>query len=218
MALMPLTFGKAPRSSITSARCATGEFGSTSPANLEVWHRDIPPKSQWPINDEDPIVIHKNITYAVFRPDYWLGKPQIDRVFGRPDNLPDMVQAGQFIGAEGLRYEIDALRRKGKRLGGFTSFDYNEPWTNGAGSYLVDYDGRTLMNYDFYKQAVAPSASRSNISRCCTISGQVSRRSCFSRATPRRPPRICVGSGSPATVVGRFFPAAKGPPRSSRWR
>ena len=31
-----------------------GEFGSCSPAHVEVWHRDIPPASQWPINLQRP--------------------------------------------------------------------------------------------------------------------------------------------------------------------
>ena len=37
-----------------------------------------------------------------------------------------------------------------------TNHDYSEPWPNAAGSYMVDYDGRPLMNYDFLKQALAP--------------------------------------------------------------
>jgi beta-mannosidase len=134
-----------------------GEFGAASPANLEVWRRELPPKSQWPIAGiEEPIQIHKNIVQAVFEPDYWLRKKHLDQVFGSLDSLPDLVKAGQFYGAEGLRYEIDALRRHGKRLGGLTTWDFNEPWPNGAGSFLIDYDGRPLMNYDFVKQALAP--------------------------------------------------------------
>jgi beta-mannosidase len=136
-----------------------GEFGAASPANLEVWHRDIPPRSQWPIHGVDePIQIRKNIVQAVFAPDYWLRKTYLDDMFGSPKNLPELIEAGQWIGAEGLRYAVDALRRHGKRLGGLTTWDFNEPWSNGAGSYLVDYDGRALMNYDFFKQAVAPIA------------------------------------------------------------
>ncbi len=134
-----------------------GEFGAASPANLEVWHRTIPPRSQWPILGlEEPIQIRKNIVQAVFEPDYWLRKTFLEDVFGSFDNLPEMVAAGQFYGAEGLRYAIDAMRRKGRRIGGLTTWDFDEPWPNGAGSYLVDYDGRPLMNYDFFKQAIAP--------------------------------------------------------------
>lgn len=134
-----------------------GEFGCHTPANLEIWQREIPPADQWPPDDlENPILIRKNVVQAVFTKEYWLLKSVTDSLFGRVDTLESLVEAGQFLGAEGLRYAIDALRRRGKRIGGFTTWDYNEPWPNGAGSFLVDYDGRPLMNYDFVRQALSP--------------------------------------------------------------
>lgn len=132
-----------------------GEFGTCSPAVLEVWQRDIPPASRWPINLDDPILIRKNAVQAVFSKDIWCNKRQIMWTFG-PRNLPDFIRAGQYLGAEGLRYAYDALRRKGKRIGGVTNHCYSEPWPNAAGSALVDFDGRTYQNYDFVKQALAP--------------------------------------------------------------
>lgn len=134
-----------------------GEFGTQSPANIEVWHRDIPPASQWPIDGvDDPVLIRKNVVQAVFSDEFWLTREIVEDLFGLSNSLEMLIKAGQFIGAEGLRYTMDAMRRRGARLGGFTNWDYNEPWPNGAGSYIVDYDGRTLMNFDFFKQALAP--------------------------------------------------------------
>lgn len=133
------------------------EFGTASPANLDVWHRYIPPASQWPLGDvNDPILIHHNATEAVFTDVDWLFAQRINLAFGFPDNLQDLVAAGQYYGADGLRYIYDALRRKGKSIGGMTNHCFSEPWPNAAGSYMVDYDGRTLMNYDFLKQALVP--------------------------------------------------------------
>jgi len=134
------------------------EFGTNSPANLEVWHREIPPASQWPLtNFEDPVLIRKNVFHGAALKENWLHKDLTERVFGPLDGLEELVQAGQFLGAEGLRYAMDALRRTGPALGGgFMSWDFNEPWPNGAGSYMVDYDGRPLMNFDFVKQALTP--------------------------------------------------------------
>jgi beta-mannosidase len=139
------------------ATMRAGEFGAASPANLEVWQRDIPPQSRWPADRaDDPVQVHKNIVRAVFDEDYWLRKRYLDDLFGPLGSLHDLVEAGQWHGAEGLRYEVDAMRRNGRRTGGLTTWDYNEPWPNGAGSVLVDYDGRTLMSYDFIRQALAP--------------------------------------------------------------
>ncbi len=135
-----------------------GEFGCQTPANLETWLRDIPEASRWPISNEDPVLIRKNAVQAVFSPHAWLMLPTIEDLFGPMESIGDCIKAGQFLGAEGTRYMMDALRAMGKRLGGFTNWDYNEPWPNGAGSFLVDYDGVPVMMYHFVKQALAPVA------------------------------------------------------------
>ncbi len=133
------------------------EFGTCSPSHEEVWRRDVPLASQWPLDSvDDPVLIRKNATRAVFSPEHWLVKKRIDAVFGSPDNLHDLIAAGQYLGADGLRYIYDELRRRGRRLANITSHCYSEPCPNLAGSYLVDYAGRTLMNYDFLRQALAP--------------------------------------------------------------
>ena len=68
-------------------------------------------------------------------------------------------------------------------------WDFNEPWTNGAGSYLVDYDGRPLMNYDFVKQALAPlSLSLQVRFAVLRARGGHQGRNCFSPATRRSRP------------------------------
>lgn len=135
-----------------------GEFGCQTPSNLEVWYRDFPVASQWPLNEEDPTQWRKNALNAVFDTDYWLRPSVIERFFGKLDNLEMTIKGGQYLAGEGMRYAIDALRARGKRIGGFTSWDYNEPWPNGAGSYVIDYDGRPVMMYRFMQEALEPVA------------------------------------------------------------
>ena len=138
----------------TMTTMRAGEFGSASPAHLEVWQREIPPKQQWPVAD-NPITFRKK-AFGALAYHNWLPLFQLEEIFGPFDSLPEILEVGQFYGAEGLRYAVDALRRKGKTMGGLMTWDFNEPWSNGAGSYMVDFDGRPLMNYDFFKQAIAP--------------------------------------------------------------
>ena len=134
-----------------------GEFGCHSLAHLEIWQREIPPADQWPAYDEDnPVLIRKNLAQAVFTKEHWLMKSILDSQFGSIGTLEALVKAGQYLGAHGLRYAVDALRRRGARIGGITTWVFNEPWPNGGGPYLVDYDGRPLMTYDFQRQALAP--------------------------------------------------------------
>ena len=83
-------------------------------------------------------------------------KSILDSQFGPIGTLEALVKAGQYLGAHGLRYAVDALRRRGARIGGITTWVFNEPWPNGGRPNLVDYDGRPLMTYDFQIQALAP--------------------------------------------------------------
>ena len=134
-----------------------GEFGSQTPTTLDVFEREIPPASQWPLQDvNDPVLIRKNVLQAAFSPLDWLYKPVIEGYFGPLAGPADLVKAGQYVGADSLRYFVDELRRKGHRIGDLTTWDYNEPWPNGAGSFLIDHDGEPLMNYYFVKEAMAP--------------------------------------------------------------
>ncbi|MDR7184586.1 hypothetical protein J2X85_001609 [Microbacterium trichothecenolyticum] len=134
-----------------------GEFGTQSPAHLDVWERDIPAASRWPLDSaEDPILVRKNATNAVFSDEFWMTVPLTEELFGVARSLPDLIRAGQFLGAEGIRFSIDALRARGGSLGGFTTWDFNEPWSNAAGSFLIDYDGRGVMAYDFFAESLAP--------------------------------------------------------------
>lgn len=135
-----------------------GEFGCQTPSNIEVWYRDFPVKSQWPLNEEDPTQWRKNALNAVFDTDYWLRPSVIERFFGQLDDLEMTIKGGQYLAGEGIRYAIDALRARGKKIGGFTSWDYNEPWPNGAGSFVIDYDGRPVMMYRFMQEALEPIA------------------------------------------------------------
>lgn len=135
-----------------------GEFGCQTPSNLEVWHRDFPVASQWPLNEDDPTQWRKNALNAVFDSDYWLRPSVIERFFGKLDNLEMTIKGGQYLAGEGIRYAMDALRARGRKIGGFTSWDYNEPWPNGAGSFVIDYDGRPVMMYRFMQEALEPIA------------------------------------------------------------
>lgn len=134
-----------------------GEFGAPGPAHLETWHRDIPPASQWPLRDDDPALVAKNVFFG-WVGNTWLQPHVISSQFGALQDLPSLIRAGQWISADQLRYAMDAMRRGGSRTSGFMSWVFNEPWRNGAGNTVVDYDGRPLMNYFYARQALTPIA------------------------------------------------------------
>ena len=69
--------------------------------------------------------------------------------------------------------------RRSPKLANITSHCFSEPCPNLAGSYLVDYDGRTLLNYDFLKQALAPISMSLALKTLCLIPPAAFERSSF---------------------------------------
>ena len=170
-----------------------GEFATTQPCNLESFTRYIPQSSRWPFDPEDPVMIRKNVSYAVDSDLFWLNYPMIERMSGKLQSLDQMVSMGQYLGAEGIRYIIDSYRWMGKNMGGFTNWCYNEPWPNGAGCNLIDYDGRPVMAYHFAREALAP------------ISIGLKFDSCFYSHTQNSFAAVRVTSDAPAHQEGLRF-------------
>ena len=138
---------------LPAVRC--DEFGAPGPAHLETWYRDIPLASQWPLRPDDRLLRIKKV-FGAFSENAWLQPHIIKAQFGPLPDLPSVIKAGQWISADELRYAIDGIRRGGPRTSGFMNWVFNEPWSNGAGNTVVDYDGRPLMNYYLAKQALTP--------------------------------------------------------------
>ena len=70
---------------------------------------------RWPPDDlENPLLIRKNVAQAVFTEEHWLLKSILDALFGPIDSLDSMIRAGQYLGAHGLRYAVDAPAAAGQ--------------------------------------------------------------------------------------------------------
>ncbi len=132
-----------------------GEFSCSTPGNIELWRKYIPPVDRFPLDQENDDLIRKNVFHSI-NPEMWMNLPMIERMFGKIDNLDDTLRAGQYMSGEGLRYAMDSFRRRGKKFSGFSTWGYNEPAPNGAGCGLVNYQGQVHTNYYMTKEAMAP--------------------------------------------------------------
>ena len=95
-------------------------------------------------------------------------------LFGEIDSLEDLVNLSQYMQAEGIRYAVEANRRRSKgvepaRLAegemvtypmqnnvGSIIWQLNEPWPNVACTCLVDYYEQPKLAYHFYTLAQEP--------------------------------------------------------------
>lgn len=76
--------------------------------------------------------------------------------FGSIKNLAQFAKCSQWIQAEGLRYIVEANRRRKFENSGSIIWQLNEPWPNVSCSCLVDYYGEAKMAYDWVRRAFAP--------------------------------------------------------------
>ncbi len=70
-----------------------------------------------------------------------------------PDNLERFTRCSQYVQAEGLRFILEADRRRAYQNSGVIIWQLNEPWPNASCTNLVDYYGETKTAYYQMKRA-----------------------------------------------------------------
>lgn len=88
--------------------------------------------------------------------EWWDTLERDEGIFGKFESLEQFVAASQFIQAEGLRYIVEANRRRKFKNSGSIIWQFNEPWPNVSCTSLVDYYGVPKMAYYWVKKAYSP--------------------------------------------------------------
>lgn len=126
------------------------EFGAEGLTNRAALDAVISPERQLPITLDNPVWFHLSA--------WWVKAPQWETFFG---NLPDVastLRATQFTQFEGVRYAIEANRRRAFHNSGSIPWQFNEPYPNPACTSAVDYYGEPKPIYYGVKNAYAPAA------------------------------------------------------------
>lgn len=89
--------------------------------------------------------------------DWWDTRERDAWFFGEPDGIDAFVRQSQWIQAEGLRFIVEANRRRQFRNSGSVVWQFNEPWPNVGCTSLTDYYGEAKMAYYWVGQAFAPA-------------------------------------------------------------
>ncbi|HUS16538.1 MAG TPA: glycoside hydrolase family 2 TIM barrel-domain containing protein [Chloroflexia bacterium] len=87
---------------------------------------------------------------------WWDHEKTITGVFGPVADPALGVLASQWLQAEGLRYYIEASRRRWPHTAGIYPWQLNEPWPNVVCTSAVEYGGRPKPAYFAVRQAYAP--------------------------------------------------------------
>jgi beta-mannosidase len=128
--------------------CFHSEFGAEGAANLENIPRFIKEAELWPPDRTNEIWLHRG--------EWWVNYEPMCTYFGKINDLPTFVRLSQFAHWEGLRYIVEANRRRKHACGGTIPWQYNEPWPNLSCTNSVDYYGTPKMAYYGVAKAYEP--------------------------------------------------------------
>jgi beta-mannosidase len=126
------------------------EFGVEGMAHRRVIERHTLPESRWPATRDNPTYFHRG--------SWWNNEPLVQESFGSIADLGRLVQASQFLQAEGLRYALEANRRRQPRHSGSIPWQFNEPFPNNFCTAAVDYHARPKPAYHTVARTYAPVA------------------------------------------------------------
>ncbi|MBK8020838.1 MAG: hypothetical protein IPK19_05255 [Chloroflexi bacterium] len=87
---------------------------------------------------------------------WWVKRPMWDHTFGVLEEVEMLIRATQFMQAEGLRYALEADRRRKFRSSGTLPWQFNEPYPMAACTSAVDYFGQPKPSYYAVARTYAP--------------------------------------------------------------
>jgi beta-mannosidase len=102
--------------------------------------------SLWPVERTNPLWMHHGGAW-------WFQRERVEALFGALSDLATFVWAGQWLQAEGLRYAVEANRRRKWRCSGVLPWQLNEAWPNATCTNAVDYFGEPKPAYDVVRRA-----------------------------------------------------------------
>ena len=125
------------------------EFGVEGMANRRLHEALIDPPHRWPASRSNPVYRHLG--------DWWNDEPLVQAAFGGViDDVDTLRRASQQLQADGLRYAVEANRRRWPRSAGTLPWQLNESFPNAWCTTAVDHPGDPKPAYFGVARAYRP--------------------------------------------------------------
>ncbi len=133
------------------------EFGAEGITNLKSLLATISREHVLPVSLDNPLWHHLGA--------WWVKEPTWREAFGEIKDIETYVRATQFLQAEGVRYAVEADRRRQWRNSGTNPWQFNEPYPMAACTSAVDYYAMPKPLYFAVARAYAPLALTAQFAR-----------------------------------------------------
>jgi beta-mannosidase len=129
----------------------SSEFGVEGMTNRRSHEALIPEARRWPATRANPVYRHLG--------DWWINETHVQACFGEHiEDLETLRRASQHLQADGLRYAIEANRRRAPRNSGSIPWQFNEPYPFAWSTCAVDHRGDPKAAWFAVRRAYAPIA------------------------------------------------------------
>ncbi|MCU6711336.1 hypothetical protein M6D81_21820 [Paenibacillus sp. J5C_2022] len=109
-------------------------------------------------DNQSPASMKDNLVWR-HHGEWWDTLERDEALFGSMKTLESFSDASQWMQAEGLRFILEANRRRQFRNSGSMIWQLNEPYPNISCTSLIDYYGEAKMAYYWMRQAFLPAAA-----------------------------------------------------------
>ena len=124
------------------------EFGCDGMSSLASLKKILPSE------ELRPVAMRENDVWR-FHGDWWCTYQRETDMFGSWNGIEQYIACSQWMQAEGLRYILEANRRRALHNSGSIIWQLNEPWPNISCTNLLEYHGAAKMAYFWARDAFA---------------------------------------------------------------
>ncbi|MBP3918636.1 MAG: hypothetical protein J6I50_05650 [Clostridia bacterium] len=140
---------------------AYSEFGVPSTASVENLKKIIPENELFPIEKTESWLYHH--AFKAWGEERWLCLDIVEKYFGKPTCIEDVVNATQWMQCEGYKAIFEEARRQWPYCSMAINWCYNEPWITAANNALFTYPAEKKPAYDAVKDSLRNTIASARI-------------------------------------------------------
>lgn len=130
---------------------AYSEFGVPAPAAVDVLKKIVPEEELFPPKPGTSWEEHH--AFNAWQGDTWLCLDTLFHYFGQIGDLETLVEKGQWLQAEGLKFIFEEARRQQPYCAMALNWCFNEPWPTAANTSIISYPAKPKPAFYEIKQA-----------------------------------------------------------------
>jgi len=146
------------------SRCsAYTEFGVPSPAGMQVLRKILPGRDLYPPRPGTAWESHG--AFNAWLGESWLELGTIERYFGPSAGLEELVERGQFLQSEGIRFFFEEARRQKPACSMALNWCFNEAWPTAANNSLITWPDLPKPSLRAAARACRPAMASARFAR-----------------------------------------------------